>query len=50
MVLLAVEAEVEVRFGLFGDNANLMQDRCMVCAKCAIGSEIVFDALDRTTR
>jgi hypothetical protein len=28
MVLLAVETKVETRFGLFGDNANLMQDRC----------------------
>jgi hypothetical protein len=26
MVLLGVEAEVDARFGLFGDNANLTQD------------------------
>ena len=28
----------------------LVQDRCMVCAKRTIGSEIVLDALDGTTR
>ena len=28
----------------------LVQDRCMVCAGRTIGSEIVFDALDGTTR
>ena len=27
-----------------------MQDRCTVCAKCTIGSEIVLDAPDGTTR
>ena len=25
-----------------------MQDRCMVCAKCPIGSEMVLDGPDRT--
>jgi hypothetical protein len=29
---LAVETEVQVRFGQFGDNANLMQYTCTVCA------------------
>jgi hypothetical protein len=28
----------------------LGQDRCMVCARRTIGSEIVLDALDGTTR
>jgi hypothetical protein len=28
----------------------LMQDRCMVCAECTIGSTFVLDAPDRTTR
>ena len=28
----------------------LVQDRCIVCAKRTIGSEIVLDALDGTTR
>ena len=28
----------------------LMEDRCMVCAKRTIGSDIVLDAPDGTTR
>jgi hypothetical protein len=28
----------------------LMQDRCTVCAKRTIGSQIIFDAPDGTTR
>jgi hypothetical protein len=28
----------------------LMQDRCMICAECTIGSEIVLDAPDGTPR
>jgi hypothetical protein len=28
----------------------LVQGRCMVCAKCAIGSEIILDAPDGTLR
>ena len=28
----------------------LMQDRCMVCAKCTIGSEIILDTPDDTPR
>jgi hypothetical protein len=28
----------------------LMQDRCTVCVKCTIGSEIVLDAPDGTPR
>jgi hypothetical protein len=27
-----------------------MQDRCIVCAKCTVGLEIVLDALDGTPR
>jgi hypothetical protein len=27
----------------------LVQDRCMVCAKCTIGSEIILDALSDTS-
>ena len=27
----------------------LGQDRCMVCARCTIGSEIILDAPDGTT-
>jgi hypothetical protein len=28
----------------------LVQDRCTVCAKCAIGSEIILDAPNGTPR
>jgi hypothetical protein len=31
MVLLGDEAQVDDHFGLFGDSANLMQNRCTVC-------------------
>jgi hypothetical protein len=48
MVLLGDEAQLDSLFGLFGDTANL--DRCMVCAKCTIGLEIIFDAPDGTPR
>jgi hypothetical protein len=48
MVLLGDEAQLDARFGLFGDSANL--DRCMVHAKCTIGLEIVLDAPDGTPR
>jgi hypothetical protein len=43
MVLLGDDAQVESRFGLFRDNANLKQDRCIVCAKRTIGLEIILD-------
>ena len=46
MVLLGDKAEVEARFGPFGDSANLDADRCMICAERTIGSEIILDALD----
>ena len=48
MVLLGDKANVEARFGPFGDSANLDVDRCTVCAECSIGSEIVLDAPDGT--
>ena len=44
MVLVGDEAQAEARFGPFGGGANLAQDRCMVYAKCTVGSEIVLDA------
>jgi hypothetical protein len=58
MALLIDEAQVEARFNLFGDSANLdarlvlilMQDWCMVCAKHTIGLEIVLDAPNGTPR
>jgi hypothetical protein len=33
-------------FGPFGDSANLTQDRCMVCTKRTIVSQIVWDPPD----
>jgi hypothetical protein len=50
MELLGDEAQVEVRFGLFGDSANLDVDRCTVCAECTIGSQVTLDAPDGTPR
>jgi len=50
MVLLRDEAQVEAHFGPLGDSANLDADRCTVCAKRTIGSEIVLDAPDGTPR
>ena len=50
MVLLCDEAEVEARFGPFGDSANLTQDRRMVCTEHTIGLEIVLEASDGTSR
>ena len=48
MVLLGDKAEVEARFGPFGDSANLDADRSLVCAKCNLGSEITLDAPNGT--
>jgi hypothetical protein len=50
MVLPGVKAKVEAHFGLFGDNANLMKDRCTVSTERTIGSETIFYAPDRTPR
>ena len=50
MVLLGDEAHVQARFGPFRDRANLDADRCTVCAKRTIGSEIVLDTPDGTPR
>ena len=43
MILLGDEAQLEARFGLFGDVLILTQDRCTVCAEHTIGSDIVLD-------
>ena len=48
MVPLGDEAQVEARFGLSDIVLILTQDRCTVCVKRTIGSEIVLDAPDRT--
>ena len=50
MVPLGYEAQVEARFGPFGESAILTQDRCMVCVEHTIGSEIILDAPDGTPR
>ena len=50
MVLLSDEAQVEARFSLLGDSANLDADRCTVCVEHTIGSEIILDTTDGTTR
>ena len=50
MVHLGDEAQVVARFSPFGDDVILMQDRCMVCAKCPIGPKIILDAPDGTPR
>ena len=50
MILLRDEAQVEARFGLFRDSASLDADRCTVCVKRTIGSEIILDAPDGTPR
>jgi hypothetical protein len=38
IVLQGDKAEVEARFGPFGDSVLWVQDRCMVCAKHIVGS------------
>jgi hypothetical protein len=50
MVLQDDEGHEETHFGPFGDVLILTQDRCMVCAKCTIGAEIILDAPDGTPR
>jgi len=50
MVPLGDEAKVETRFGLSDIVLILTQDRCTVCVKCTIGSEIVLDAPIGTPR
>ena len=46
MVLLGDEAQVEARFGPFGESANLDADRCTICVESTIGMEIVLDATE----
>ena len=50
MVPLGEEAQVEARFGLSDIVLILTQDRSTVCVKRTIGSEIILDAPDRTSR
>ena len=48
MLLLGDEAQLEARFGPFDDSVILTEDRCTVCAKRTIGSEITSNAPDGT--
>ena len=50
MVPLGDEAQVEARFGLLDMVLILTQDRCTVCDKRTIGSEIILDAPDGPSR
>jgi hypothetical protein len=48
MVLLGYEAQLEARFGLCGDSANLDAREVHGCAERTIGSKIVLDATNGT--
>ena len=48
--LLGDMGHVKSCFGPFGDMLVSVQDRCTICAKHTIGSEIVLDALGGTPR
>jgi hypothetical protein len=50
MELLGDVVHVESRFGPFGNSASVVQDRCTVCIKRTIGSEIILEAPDDTPR
>jgi hypothetical protein len=50
MVLQYDEVQVEARFSLFGDSANIDEKRYVVYDECTIGSEIVLYAPDGTFR
>ena len=50
MVPLGDEAQVQAPFGLSDIQLILTQDRCTVCVERTIGTEIILDAFDGTTR
>jgi hypothetical protein len=50
MVLLGDKAQIKPCLGPFGAVLVSVQDRCMVCTKCSIASEILLDAPDGTPR
>ena len=50
MVPIGDEAQLEARFSLSDIVLILTQDRCTICVERTIGSEIVLDAPDGTTR
>ena len=41
MVPIGDEAQVEARFGPFGDGVSVSANRCMIYAKRTIGSDII---------
>jgi hypothetical protein len=50
MKLLNDVGPLESSFDRFGDGVVFVQDRCTVCTKRTIGSEIILDAPDGTPR
>ena len=50
LVLLGEEAQVEARFGLFRDSANLDADRSRIFMEHTICSKVNLDAPDGTPR
>jgi hypothetical protein len=50
MKLLNALGPLESSFDRFGDGVMSMQDKCTVCTKHTIGSEIILDASDGTSR
>ena len=50
MVHLGDVDQMEACFGPFRDSVILTQDRCTVCPKCTIGSEIILEAPDGNPR
>ena len=50
MELVGDEAQEEAHFGLSEIVLILMQDRCTVCIKRTIGSDIILDAPNGTPR
>jgi hypothetical protein len=50
MELVGDVGHVESHFFVFGDSVSVGVERCTVCAKRTIGSEIILDAPDGTPR
>ena len=50
MELLDEVYHMQSRFGPVRDSISSVQDSCMVCAQCTIGSEIVVEVPDGTPR
>ena len=50
MIILGDEGHVESRSVRLEMVLVLVQDKCTVCAKCTVGSDIVYDTHDGTHR